>query len=52
MPRQPKIHRQARTITIRGEEVYTRYSKREYEIRRDIFDSDAPDHLSSFSYDE
>ena len=52
MARKPKPSRYARTIRVEGEEVYTRLSKREYETRRDIFDGDAPDHLSSFSYDE
>jgi len=54
----PKIHRQARTITIRGEEVYTRFSKWEYERRRKRFDNpdqsgyDKPDHLEYYDYDD
>jgi len=51
--RKPKTSRQAQTITVQGgEEVYTRYSKREYETRREIFDQDAPTHLAGFYYDE
>ncbi|CAG8649475.1 17464_t:CDS:2 [Cetraspora pellucida] len=35
-----KINRQARTIKIKGgDEVYTRFSKREYETRREMFDN-------------
>jgi len=57
MARKLKLSRYARTIRVRGqfgemEDIYTRLPKREYEARRDIFDSDAPTHLSSFSYDE
>ena len=58
MPRAPIIKRQARTITIRGgEEVYTRFSKREYERRKEWFADtelgyDKPVHLQGHDYDE
>jgi hypothetical protein len=60
--RKPKLTRYARTIQVRGQfpgepdEVYTRYTKREYEKRREWFDdpdfSDNPAHLADYSYDE
>jgi len=57
MARKIKVSRQARPITVQGEEVYTRYSKREYEQRQEQFDD--PDwnpashqHLSGFTYAE
>ena len=59
MPRKPRTLRQGRFIKVQGgEEVYTRYSKREYETRRDMFDSyseygsNLPSHLADYSYDE
>ena len=56
MNRRIKVSRYARPIKVRGEEVYTRYSKREYELRRDMFDdpdfSNSPAHLADYSYDE
>ena len=58
MARNPRILRQGRLIKVRGEfpgeplEVYTRYSKREYEQRREAFDDSPPDHLAGFYYDE
>jgi hypothetical protein len=51
--RKIKIARYARPIKVQGgEEVYTRYSRREYELRRDLFYEEAPGHLTSLSYDE
>jgi hypothetical protein len=51
-----KTHRQARPIKIQGgEEVYTRLSKREYELRRDHFnagDYNKPDHLADYDYND
>ena len=58
MPRRPKIQRQARTITVQGDEVYTRLSKREYGRRRERFDDpdwsgyDKPSHLEHYDYDD
>ena len=59
MARKPKLSRYARTIKVQGgDEVYTRFSKREYETRRDMFDSyseygsNLPSHLADYSYDE
>ena len=57
MARKTKISRQARLIKVKGgDEVYTRLSKREYELRRETFDdpdySTAPEHLRNYSYDE
>ncbi len=56
--RKPQLSRYARTIKVPGQipgqpdEVYTRLPKREYVVRREIFDNEAPDHLAGFSYDE
>jgi len=59
MPRKPRTLRQGRFIKVQGgDEVYTRLSKREYETRRDMFDSyseygsNLPSHLADYSYDE
>ena len=59
MARRIKILRQARTITVKGgDEAYTRFSKREYESRREMFDNPAdyggelPYHLRGYDYDE
>ena len=59
MPGRPiKPLRYARPITVQGDEVYTRWSKREYESRREMFDNPAdyggelPYHLRGHDYDQ
>jgi hypothetical protein len=51
-----KILRKARIITVKGgDEVYTRFSKKEYENRREAFDDpdfrETPYHLQNHDYD-
>ena len=56
MTRKTKISRQARLIKVKGGEVYTRLSKREYEMRREAFNdpdlNNLPDRLTNYDYDE
>jgi len=56
MARKTKISRQARLIKVKGGEVYTRLSKREYETRREAFNdpvlNDLPTRLTNHDYDE